>query len=332
MTAGALSGRRVLILHPSFFGVDVALASALRGLGAEVESWSTRSSSSLPAKAIIRVAPSIGEPLVARTLNRCITEIAFNSFDTVVVIKGEGVSISVLDSLRRKLPDAVFNAYLWDSICNFPRILEKVSRFDRVLSFDPADCSERPNWIYRPLYAADCYWRVESRGHQSVYSLGSFHPERARVLSRFVAMERVVGITSAHDMLFRGWIDRMRSIHARVDPHVRIMRAPIAAEEAARRFGEHSAILDIHHPGQTGLTLRTFEALASGRKLITTNPAVRDHDFFDPSRILVIDRVKPEIDPSFLRPPPDASPLARLPERYGTREWATALVGESSSP
>jgi len=326
MTAAALSGRRVLILHPAFFGVDVALASALRSLGAEVESWSTRPSDSAPAKAMLRLAPRIAEKGIARSLNRRISEIGTASFDTVVVIKGEGVSVSVLESLRRKLPDAAFNAYLFDSVRNFPHVLEKVRCFDRVLSFDPADCSERPNWIYRPLYAADCYWRVESRGDQSVYSLGSFHPERARVLSHFVAMERVVGIASTHDMLFRGWIDRMRSIHARVDPHVRIIRSPIAAEEAARRFGEHSAILDIHHPGQTGLTLRTFEALASGRKLITTNPVVRDHDFFDPTRILVIDRAAPKVDPNFLRAPPDASPLARLPERYGVRGWSVDLV------
>ncbi|MCX7161352.1 MAG: hypothetical protein NT176_20175 [Proteobacteria bacterium] len=326
MTAAALSGRRVLILHPAFFGVDDALASALRSLGAEVKSWSTRPSNSASAKAMLRVAPGIWERGIARTLHRRISEIGVGSFDTVVVIKGEGVSVVVLESLRRKLPNAVFNAYLFDSVRNFPRVLEKVRCFDRVLSFDPADCDERPNWIYRPLYAADCYWHVDSRGAESIYSLGSFHPERARVLSRFVAMERAAGIGSAHDMLLRGWIDRMRSMHARVDPHVRILRAPISAEEAARRFGEHSTILDIHHPGQTGLTLRTFEALASGRKLITTNPAVRDHEFFDPARILVIGRAAPKVDPNFLRPPPDASPLARLPERYGVRGWSMDLV------
>jgi len=326
-----LSGRRMLILHPAFFGVDVELASVLRSLGAEVESWSTRPSGSVLTKTLLRIVPRVAERGIAGSLNRRISGIGTGSFDTVVVIKGEGVSVSVLETLRRKLPAASFNAYLFDSVRNYPQIIEKVRQFDRVLSFDPADCAERPGWIYRPLYAADCYWRVDSRGNQSVYSLGSFHPERARVLSRFIAMAKTAGIASAHDMLFRGWIDRMRSIHARLDPHVRIMRVPIAAEEAARRFGEHSAILDIHHPGQTGLTLRTFEALASGRKLITTNPTVRDHDFYDPARILVIDRVAPKVDPTFLCPSPDGSPLARLPEQYRARGWAAALIGGSSS-
>jgi hypothetical protein len=326
MNFGALSGRRVFILHPAFFGVDVALASALRSMGAEVESWSTRPSNSTSAKAMLRVAPGLAERGIARSLGQRISEIGSENFDTVVVVKGEGVSVAVLEALRRRLPRAAFNAYFFDSVRNFPRVLKKLHCFDRILSFDPADCSAHPTWIYRPLFAADCYWQVESRGADSIYSLGSFHPERARVLSRFVAAERAAGVRSSHDLLFRGWIDKLRSIPARVDSHVRIMRVPISAEEAARRFGEHSAILDIHHPGQTGLTLRTIEALASGRKLITTNPAVRDHDFFDPSRILVIDRNTPKVDPGFLCTRSDGLPLERLPQRYRAVEWAFDLV------
>jgi hypothetical protein len=326
MNSASLSGRRVLLLHPAFFGIDVALAAALRSLGAEVESWSTRPSSSVMAKAMLRLVPGLAERVIARTLWRRIARIDAGSFDTVVVVKSEGVSVAILDLLRRRLPNAAFHAYLFDSVRNYPRVLAKLHCFDRVLSFDPADCAERPGWIYRPLFAADCYWRVESRGAGSVYSLGSFHPERARVLSRFVQRSMAAGIDGAHDLLFRGWIDSLRSTRVRMGSHVRIMHAPISADEAARRFGEHAAILDIHHPAQSGLTLRTFEALASGRNLITTNPAVRDHEFFDPMRIQIIDRHAPAVDPEFLLLPPAPVPLPRLSARYGVRGWAVDLV------
>jgi hypothetical protein len=326
MIEASLIGRRVLILHPAFFGIDVALTEALNSLGATVESWSTRPSNSVTAKAMLRLAPSVAERTIARTLQQRISAIDVDNFDTVVIVKSEGVSVAVLESLRRRLPNAAFHAYFWDSVRNHQRVLAKLHCFDRVLSFDPADCAERPDWIYRPLFAAECYWRVESRGSKSVYSLGSFHPERMRVLSRFVEMAKVDGIESAHDMLFRGWVDRIRSTVARIGPRVRIMRTAIPAEEAARRFGEHSVILDVHHPGQTGLTLRTFEALASGRKLITTNPTVRDHDFFNPERIFVIDRHAPKMDPDFVREPRAGVPLARLPKSYSVQSWAADLV------
>ena len=45
------------------------------------------------------------------------------------------------------------------------------------------------------------------------------------------------------------------------------------------------AVLDIEHPKQVGLTMRTFEVLASGRKLITTNRSIINHEFYDPLRM-----------------------------------------------
>lgn len=327
MTTAPLVGRRILILHPAFLGIDISLVAALRGLGAEVESWSTRPSNSVLGKALLRVAPNVVEPAIARTLRQRVSSIESDRFDTVIVVKTEGVSVAILKLLRKRLPNAAFNAYLFDSVRNHPRVLTKLHCFDRVLSFDPADCTERPGWIYRPSFAADCYWRVESRGSPSIYSIGSFHLERARVLSRFVEMSIAVGIDGAHDLLFRGWIDRVRSMSLRMESQVRIIHKPVPADEVARRFSEHAVILDIHHPGQTGLTMRTFDALAAGRKLITTNAAVRDHEFFDSSRIHVIDRKVPKVDPGFLDPPSLELPLVRLPERYRVCNWASDLAG-----
>lgn len=68
-----------------------------------------------------------------------------------------------------------------------------------------------------------------------------------------------------------------------------------------RVFFDSRTILDIEHPAQTGLTMRTFETLGASKKLVTTNAQVRDYDFFDPSNILVIDRKSPpRIPESFL--------------------------------
>ena len=40
-------------------------------------------------------------------------------------------------------------------------------------------------------------------------------------------------------------------------------------------YKESEVILDINHPGQNGLTMRTFEALGAGKKLITTNTEIK---------------------------------------------------------
>ena len=53
------------------------------------------------------------------------------------------------------------------------------------------------------------------------------------------------------------------------------------------------AVLDIQHFKQTGLTMRTLETLGAGKKLITTNPDVKEYDFYDEGRVMTIDRANP---------------------------------------
>jgi spore maturation protein CgeB len=75
----------------------------------------------------------------------------------------------------------------------------------------------------------------------------------------------------------------------------------MSAETISQHYNECVAVLDIEHPNQSGLTMRTFEVIASGKKLITTNKKIVEHDFFDPARICVIDRNNPDVPDIFLK-------------------------------
>jgi hypothetical protein len=83
-------------------------------------------------------------------------------------------------------------------------------------------------------------------------------------------------------------------------------------------------ILDINHPKQIGLTMRTLEALGAQRKLITTNADVANYDFYNKSNILIINRLHPIIDEDFLIEPfipSDKSILAK----YNIKGWISDL-------
>jgi spore maturation protein CgeB len=79
-----------------------------------------------------------------------------------------------------------------------------------------------------------------------------------------------------------------------MDPRVRIVKkrevsfVKLARASVAAAFAASKAVIDYQRPGQAGVTMRTFEALASGAAVITANPFVRNEPFFDPSRILVV--------------------------------------------
>ena len=58
-------------------------------------------------------------------------------------------------------------------------------------------------------------------------------------------------------------------------------------------------IIDINHPNQTGLTMRTIETLGNGKRLITTNHHIKNESFYNEKMILVIDRTNIQIPVEF---------------------------------
>ena len=73
----------------------------------------------------------------------------------------------------------------------------------------------------------------------------------------------------------------------------------LSHQEIINIYRDSKTILDINHPGQNGLTMRTFETLGSGRKLVTTNENVKRYPFYDANNIWVIDRENPQFDAAF---------------------------------
>ncbi len=62
-----------------------------------------------------------------------------------------------------------------------------------------------------------------------------------------------------------------------------------------------NVVVDIQHPNQIGLTIRTIEVLGARRKLLTTNNDIVNYDFYNPNNIQVLDRDSVNVDISFFR-------------------------------
>ena len=72
-------------------------------------------------------------------------------------------------------------------------------------------------------------------------------------------------------------------------------------QEIINIYAKAKVVLDINHPGQKGLTMRTFESLGAGRKLITTNPEIRKYPFYNQDNICVIDRKNFVLNTNFFK-------------------------------
>lgn len=99
----------------------------------------------------------------------------------------------------------------------------------------------------------------------------------------------------------------------------------IAVETQAR------ALLEVNAPGQTGLTLRALEALGSGRKLVTTNSAIKQYSFYSPENIHILDP-RPDIDAliAFLN---DETPLRPVDmSQFTFSQWLSRLGDNITCP
>jgi hypothetical protein len=88
-------------------------------------------------------------------------------------------------------------------------------------------------------------------------------------------------------------------------------------------------ILDIQHPAQEGLTMRTIEMIGAGKKLLTTNREVISYDFYDSHNMQYIDRNNPVIDKSFFKT--DYRTIdSRIYDKYSIRGWLREVFAPHS--
>lgn len=85
------------------------------------------------------------------------------------------------------------------------------------------------------------------------------------------------------------------------------------------------AILEIMREHQTGLTLRSMEALYFQKKLITTNPVIKDYCFYHPHNIFVLGQDDNAYLPEFMQKPYEPVEKEIL-DFYDVSAWARRFV------
>jgi len=124
------------------------------------------------------------------------------------------------------------------------------------------------------------------------------------------------------------WVFALRKLfdrHFRCIPWDHVNYHSLDKKETLAYIGDSAVLVDIHHPGQTGLTMRTIECVGARRKMITTNQDVVNYDFYRPQNILVVDRLAPVVPPGFMEAPYVMLPDA-LYRQYSLRSWLNRLL------
>jgi hypothetical protein len=326
----SFEGKRFLFVAPPFFGYFKEIISEIQSRGGRVDWLPDRPLDHPIGKTITRFAPKLVSYVADRIYSELLADYGASSYDYVLVLNGQTLSTKFLKSLRASYPGALFILYMWDSVANRRHISGNFAFFDRVLSFDPADATFY-GLCLRPLFYTPQF--SVSYPHTSfAYDLslvGTAHSDRYDVISRLSRSLPPAINTFWYLYLQAPWVFYVYRFLKPGMRHSKLREfrfTTLNMSAVNDIFMSSRAVLDITHPRQHGLTMRTFETLGASKKLVTTNAKVSEYDFYDPANIAVIDRCSPSIDPDFLRS--DYSTIApSIVSRYSLAGWLDEVLG-----
>lgn len=323
----SLAGQKVLLIGIGFYDYEAAIAAEFRALGAEVWIEDERPAELRSQLAGLRRRLSLDMTGALTRHHAAIIERArkCGALNHVVVIKGALLDAAFLSALRDAQPWARFTAYHWDSMARYPELISRQKLFDRVYTFDHVDAASHVDFNLRPLFFRPELTQAVPSGarEHDICFVGWLHHKRLVQVEAIRAQAETLGLSCFYHLFTGGWT-RTKLILAGRGRGVKSHPLPFASYAAA--VAASDVILDLPHPQQTGLTMRAVEAVAAGKKLITTSRDVQKYDFYRPENIHIIDATSPRIDPDFLAIPPIALP-SELVARYSLRSWVLDVCG-----
>lgn len=301
-----LEGKKILFLSANFFGYEKAIANRLRELGAEVDFYNERPSDSILSKGIIRVNKNFYFKKIKAYYQKIINETGQRNYDFFLLIKGETVPFSFLKKFKEHHPSSQMIFYSYDAVREYPKFLKLYPYFDQNFTFEPTD-AQRYNLHFRPLFFLNDYQNSTenlSIKHDVVF-IGSAHTDRYLIGEKVKESCTTKNLKSyfyyyapgkAAFLLKKVFDQNLKKFDLK-----KLSFKKLNHSEIAEIYSQSRSVLDINKPFQDGLTMRTFETLASGKKLLTTNSDIKNYPFYDAENIMILNRGQIEIAAEFFK-------------------------------
>ena len=318
-----LLNKRILYIGPTFFHYDKAFINKLEALGANVDSFDLYPKS-FYYKTLKRFNHSALENYFDSYFDNILLK---GDYDLILIRHGFQLSIDFLKRLRKVNPIARMINFHWDSIRAEYNYVPLINYFDKVFSFDYKDC-ESYKVSYLPLYYLDEYAeakkdKTDTDEEYDMLFIGTWSKERYEMVK---LIEKISRENHLRFYYYLNWSLRyqLRSVRKGVLPKA-AKNKYLSHQEILKYFSNSSNILDLPGTNQTGLTIRTFETLAAGKKLITSNTNIIKEPFYNPEYVNVINPKKLKLDIDFIKNTPSTT-METLIESYSIENYIYKLL------
>ncbi len=281
--------KRVLFISPAYFSYEKIIKEKLIEKGFIVDWFDDRPKMTIVGKGIFRLFPFVLKRKAKRYINKIIKTTKNIEYDYVFSILGQAFTAKSIDRLRKAQPKAKYILYMWDSIQTFPNTLKFCNKFDVCYTFDNLD-AQQYNFKFLPLFI----YSYEFNSKKEIYDacfIGTIKKGKYKMVSSIVSQLRENGKNVFCYMYLQSKI--VYFFYKITDKEFRKTKIndfkykKMPLEEVTKISNSSKYIIDCPMKNQNGLSMRTFECLGSGKKLITTNINIVNYDFYNEYNILV---------------------------------------------
>jgi len=318
-----LDEKSILLLAPKFFGYELEIKKELESFGAIVYLYDERPKNDFFTKVFLRLnLKSLIQNKIDVYYENIINSTKDKKIDYLFLVNAETIDRVKILRLKELHPDIKVYTYMWDSIKNKKKFSQYIEVSDKFFTFDPSDVKINNKIDFLPLFYIEDYKNLDNTttDEYDISFIGTIHSNRYQIvkLIQTEGLKVFYFFYSPSKILFT--LQRFLNKDFRsVNPND-ISFESLNKRQILEKISTSKAVIDIEHPDQKGLTMRTMEMIGAKKKLITTNSNIKEYDFYNTVNICIIDRENPKIPKSFFE-----SKYEELPQniyyKYSLSNW-----------
>lgn len=285
-----LQGKTILFIGPVFYHYHLEIKRIMEEMGARVLFFPERNYGwqQIFYRAI---GGRLYDTFHEKHYKQIFEAINGQTIDLFYLIKGERFPLWFLEKLKAKFPDMYSISYQWDSLTNHDyRYL--INGFDKVRSFDIADCRNDARLEYLPLFYTQLIKNIADSNPQTyqydLLMVGIYWKERYEEMLKFINISSAEGLIFKYHMFIPlSYLIELKFKRSKIDTSL-ISTKSIPYKDLIRMYAKTRAILDASSNKQTGMSMRVIETLGAGKKLITRNPYITGERIYSEKQVLVL--------------------------------------------
>lgn len=304
--------QRILLITPKFYGFEFEIKKELENLGFEtvwIENKILKFDYHGPdskLRFLRKIYFFFFFPQI-RYIRKELKQIKDLHFDILFAINGQILCPYLLKKLRKKKPSLFSILYLWDAFSKYS-FAKELRLFNKVYTFDKEDAIKY-GIEYKPNFYIAFNYLNRQEQQFDIFFAGKFSPYRFNIINRvinysenfplnyYVKIFPSFKIFPHHHLVYSvlkklkfnvHWIKNYLmnfEILEGITNRDFIINESLNHNEIQSSLICSNVILDLPYLGQSGYTHLLIEALANGKKVITSNDKILKEDFFNPDQI-----------------------------------------------